>query len=688
MADEREIVYGVRIDATDLKSQGDAISKQIDQLRAEQLNLKVATVEGSKAFKENTATLKLLESQQKLNQKQLGALTEEEKKNTDQTNFNNNSIKQNRELLKELNAEYIRLQKPTADQTERLKNLTDTLKNQESAIGNNTRSVGGYKDAFGQALGGVNLFGKGLGDLFKMITTNPIGLILVGLTSLFSLLKSFEPVFDFFERGLAAINAGFQALISGNNIAEAASQAYELAGAIQDLEDAQRANNITSAQTEAQVKNLILQARDRTKTEQERLAFLDQAGKLEEENFQRQLTIAQEQQRIADAELARAEKNGQATDEIRDKAAQAEINLINLQSSSADLQEKISTRRNVLIEAESAARQKAFEEAKKIAEQQRQLEANRNNDLLKKEFEVSQALKAIRDGITKQEEDEATLKLEKQQEESERLAQARMEEYELFLQNEVATATTEEEFRDRRIQQINEESRIKLQNTKLTEEQRRKIITDTNKALTEVNKAYVNSTIQGYNAVANTLASIAQLIGEQTEVGKALAVASTIISTYTAAQKIYESTAAIPFIGSVLAPINAAIAVIQGLMRVRQIQSVSIPKFAGGGFTGSGFGSPDGSGFKPAGIVHEHEYVVPKKLIPTFAPEIARIERARTSGVKGYADGGFVADQISIRNFSMSGMIEAMKQMQLVVSVQEITDVQNRLQSIEVTTSL
>lgn len=684
MADEKEIVYGVRIDATDLKSQGDAISKQIQQLRSEQLNLNVTTAEGSKAYKDNAAQLKLLESQQKLNQKQLGALTEEEKKNTDQTNFNNNSIKQNRELLKELNAEYIRLQKPTAEQTARIKTLNDTLKKQEEAIGNTSRNVGNYKAAFGEALNGINLFGKGLNDITKLILTNPIGLLVTGVTALLGVLRQFEPVFDFFERGLAAINAGFKALIAGENIIEAANQAYALAGAIQDLEDAQRANNIQTALAEAQIKNLILQSKNRENTEKERLAFLDQAGKLEQENFDRQLRIAQEQQRIANEELERAEKNGQATDEIRDRAAQAQINLINLESSSADLQERISTRRNALLEADLANQKRATEEYKKL----RAEEAEAHNQLLIKEFEVSEQLKAIRQGIADQEEIERTNVIIRRQEESQALADARMQEYELFLQNQVDTAQTAEEYKNKRIDQINEESRIKLQNTKLTEEQRKKIIIETNKALTEVNKQYVQATIAGYDAIANTLAGLATIAGEQTEIGKVLAVVSTTISTYTAAQKAYESTIGIPFVGPVLAPINAAIAIVQGLLRVQQIQSVKVPKFADGGFTGSGFGLPDSTGYRPAGIVHENEYVVPKPLVTSFAPEIARIERARVSGLRGYANGGFVTEQISSQTITMSGMIEAIKQLQLVVSVQEITDVQNNLRAIETSTSL
>lgn len=65
-------------------------------------------------------------------------------------------------------------------------------------------------------------------------------------------------------------------------------------------------------------------------------------------------------------------------------------------------------------------------------------------------------------------------------------------------------------------------------------------------------------------------------------------------------------------------------------------------KYAQGGYTGGGAGTPDETGFKAAGIVHEGEWVAPKWQVqhPTYSPHIRFLESGRQ---RGYAGGGFAA---------------------------------------------
>lgn len=78
---------------------------------------------------------------------------------------------------------------------------------------------------------------------------------------------------------------------------------------------------------------------------------------------------------------------------------------------------------------------------------------------------------------------------------------------------------------------------------------------------------------------ANVLNSASMLAGKHTVEGKALAIASTTISTYVAAQEAYEKITAVA--GPVAGGLAAANAVIQGLGRVKQIMSVKIPNERG-----------------------------------------------------------------------------------------------------------
>lgn len=87
---------------------------------------------------------------------------------------------------------------------------------------------------------------------------------------------------------------------------------------------------------------------------------------------------------------------------------------------------------------------------------------------------------------------------------------------------------------------------------------------------------------------------------------------------------------------------NVFAAIAAGVAAAAQIAIISNQKFDKGGFTGRGFGSPDSSGFKPAGIVHAGEYVAPAWQVnnPETGPVVQWLNNRR---LRGYATGGFVA---------------------------------------------
>lgn len=119
---------------------------------------------------------------------------------------------------------------------------------------------------------------------------------------------------------------------------------------------------------------------------------------------------------------------------------------------------------------------------------------------------------------------------------------------------------------------------------------------------------------------------------------KSLSTGIALISTYFAAQKAFESqflpipTPSSPIRGA----IAAGLAVAAGLARVAQINKVG---FAFGGFTGDGYGLPDSTGFRPAGVVHEGEWVAPKWMVNKYSDTFQALESQRA---KKYATGGFV----------------------------------------------
>tara|TARA_R100001440_G_scaffold23689_1_gene38575 strand:+ start:6574 stop:9555 length:2982 start_codon:yes stop_codon:yes gene_type:complete len=105
---------------------------------------------------------------------------------------------------------------------------------------------------------------------------------------------------------------------------------------------------------------------------------------------------------------------------------------------------------------------------------------------------------------------------------------------------------------------------------------------------------------------------------------------------------------------------NIALAKIAIARSAIQAGIVASQQFAEGGYTGSGFGSPDSSGFKQAGVVHEGEYVVPKNVLESqrgsslvSALESMRTNRPQPFSNFGFANGGLAgATNIDMTNLS------------------------------------
>lgn len=102
--------------------------------------------------------------------------------------------------------------------------------------------------------------------------------------------------------------------------------------------------------------------------------------------------------------------------------------------------------------------------------------------------------------------------------------------------------------------------------------------------------------------------------------------------------------------------------------------------FAEGGFTGDGFGSADSTGFKPAGVVHEGEYVVPKRILESQkggqlvgALESMRLNKPTPLSNIGFANGGLAGVGSNIDISDMENRI-AMAVSRSVSSIQVINN--------------
>lgn len=104
------------------------------------------------------------------------------------------------------------------------------------------------------------------------------------------------------------------------------------------------------------------------------------------------------------------------------------------------------------------------------------------------------------------------------------------------------------------------------------------------------------------------------------------------------AQAIVSGALAIIQALATLGPIGGAIAAIGiGATTGFQIAKIKAATFADGGYTGDGIMPADSTGFKPAGIVHEGEFVFTKEKTKRYRPFFEALHRSK------YADGGFVS---------------------------------------------
>ncbi len=107
--------------------------------------------------------------------------------------------------------------------------------------------------------------------------------------------------------------------------------------------------------------------------------------------------------------------------------------------------------------------------------------------------------------------------------------------------------------------------------------------------------------------IQNALGDLATLMNTQSrkafEVGKTAAIAQTIISTYSSAQKSYDSMAGIPYVGPVLGAAAAAAAIAAGIARVQAISKTQFGTKSAGVAAGGGTPNVGGGGIGIGGGV-------------------------------------------------------------------------------------
>lgn len=658
-------------------------------------------VDQSKALKDlqktEKAILNLKEEQADLNKEyKAGKISQEEyvrqniklqsaiKKENDQKRVLNkaletesNSRNAMRHRVADLTREYNNLNLATekgikrADELQKeIKQLNDTLNQGSKAAGNFKDNIGQYPDAFGSAIENINVAGVSIGDLGAKLTglINPATAVAGIITGLgFAYANSAAGAEDFRK--------------AQNGVTAALDVFFNSVGNISDNEIgfAEKASIRFNQLTAAIFSNTKAQRDDKEERQAIAKIELETLQELEVETIK---SAANAKKREKEAEIARRTRdNDQLTFNERIEAAEKVTeSLTGLQKEqvrvlNSQIRALLSYGENVGSIIEGTLRE--YDATGKI------------NDANIKSLETKKVILSIAQEIADKEE-EVTGKLTENVTATQNLLKA---------QNELLKTERDRARINRRLSTREEGalvggpgvSDVPLVQPKSSQEAAIEAQQQFANILLKVNKDYYDADVRNKKAAAllkdqieqqqlqNTamfLAQGASLFDENTAAFKIFASSSTLISTWSSAQKAYEAaflpvpTVASPALGAAY----AATAIASGLANVARINGV---EFAEGGFTGAG------GKYEPAGIVHRGEYVVPQEVnySPAAQPHIAALESMR---MNGYADGGFVASQniaSSQQALMTANMLKNMPAPE--VSVKEITKTQRRVQARE-----
>ena len=179
-----------------------------------------------------------------------------------------------------------------------------------------------------------------------------------------------------------------------------------------------------------------------------------------------------------------------------------------------------------------------------------------------------------------------------------------------------------------------------------------------------IDKSVEDAKLQAFQSV---FGQIKGLVGEQTALGKAAAIAETTINTYMAAQKAYSAMAAIPVVGPALGAVAAAAAVASGLMNVAKISSTDV-KYEKGGLLKGKSHSEGGIPFTVAGRggfeAEGGEYIVNKRATAMYFPVLEAINRSAGYGSYNpvYMAAGGVIKQVPDTQIDYKEMMNAIKE--------------------------
>jgi len=468
-----------------------------------------------------------------------------------------------------------------------------------------------------------------LTGLYKAFTSTKAGAeqveqIMAGLSATLDVLrdrvlKAGGAIIKFFSGDFKGAANDAKAAVSGlgSEIVSEFQQAAKIKKELQSIEDSTRELNKERAKQNKLISEAKLKINDENLSIEERQKALEEVRKAEVSLAKQEEELARRRFEAIQAQNALSDSSKEALDE----EAAAYTALQQAQQSSLNIQKELFDQEKALRDKAAADRKARNEEYKKNLEDVRnfenelrlsliedertaalekqkldfqtrltEIDALKTTETKKKELRAQLLMlsnKEIQDINTKFDEDEKKKQEEKDNKEKEDAAKAL--ERERARIDAVIQLESMKEIQDleRLEEYLNKRMEIELANTELSDEEKNLIrakyskqLTDIKekegKKLVDIEKLKQQAEQESINLAIGAFDTLVELAGAETDLGKMLAVISTTISTYDAAQKAYASQMAIATPDApIRAGIAAGIAVAQGLSRVNKIMNTS-----------------------------------------------------------------------------------------------------------------
>lgn len=446
----RKRVSDLKTELAALKKEGKETTDEYTKLDAElrvtsnelRVNTKLLT-DSAQAATGNTATIEQMRKALSVVSTQWAQLTEEEQKNSEQ------GVVLTAQKT-ELTAKLKQLESATGDNRRNVGNYTQSILEASKSMGvfggtfgnaigtlqSAKQGLEGVKAGFEASKGGATGFAGAMNVVKSAIAATGIGLLIIALGLLVSWLSKIDPVVDKAQQIFAGFGAAIDVVKStilrfvdgiksvgdlmsklgsiianpidsfkqlAGSMAEAAVEAARLKEAQQDLADAQQVQEVMTARANQQIKELILQSKNRSTSEKERQELLAKAAKLDQEEYDRRSRLAEEDLRINEAAIkTKADLNAQEIANLKQKGIEYAIELLNqgkltdedvkaykkalltkiaILDESTARQEKIQNQADALEEKRIAKAQAAAKAAEE-AEKKRQAEAKKKQEAI------------------------------------------------------------------------------------------------------------------------------------------------------------------------------------------------------------------------------------------------------------------------------------------------------------------